>query len=186
MSNLRNKLIRLAYTKPELRKDLLPLLKNKEASRAVQDLMKQQKGFFEGIVTQLRRNFRMYNDKPEKIVKSIAEMMVEGGPRKLSPISISYFIDYDDYGMDPSDPSYDLAGSRNNIKKQHERKKKDFVKEVTQIARKYKMDFSFSIEPSKGSWGDEIDFGVGVGDDEAWGYIKLHVKFSGKQISVKK
>ena len=185
MSNLRNKIIRLAYAKPELRKDLLPLLKKKEASRAydiaVRDLIKQQKGFFETINKQFGRYFQMYG----KHTQSIAGMMVEGGPRKL-PINIEYFIDYDDYGADMSDPSYDFSASRKSIEKQHERKKKDFVKEITQIARKYKMDFSFSIEPSKGKWGGEIDFGVGIGDDEAWGYLKLHVKFSGKQISVKK
>lgn len=177
-ASLRNKVIRLAHKKPELRKHLLPLLKkgnNYARAIVVQDLMKQD--FFEEINKKFGRYFQMYDE----VNQSIAGMAVEGGSRKL-PISIYYFIDYDDYGMDPSDPSYDLKGSQKALAKEHERNKVNFVKEVNQIARKHKMDFTFSIEPSKGEWYEEISFGKGIGDDEAWGSMKLHVKFSGKQI----
>jgi len=185
--DLRNKLIRLAHSKPELRADLLPLLKEASRDRAIQELIERSshKAFFGKISSQLDRSFQMYGtSKKERIMKQLAGMMIENSPRKLS-IKIEYFIDYDDYGMDPSDPSYDLDGSHEDIEKQHETNKKEFERAVNQIARKFKVPFSFSLEPARGRWGDEIDFGVGIGDDEAWGYMNLNVEFSGKQIPLK-
>ena len=69
MSNLRNKLIRLAHSNPELRKDLLPLLTEKKASSFDAIYDKYNKKDFWGVKKTIADRIKAFPDMDPKVIE---------------------------------------------------------------------------------------------------------------------
>jgi len=165
MSNLRNKLIRLAHQKPELRKDLLPLI------------VKGSLGDFPDAVRKMINSpsredlYFQYDaeDDVNRFIQTLSDILADPSSRGGSSY-LKLFLDYDDYGMDPNDPDYDLDGSQQKIEDEFVVGRTRFLKSLNQLAKKHKVPLTFSYEKVR------IDFGKGIGDDEAYGHLTIAIR----------